>query len=90
MRNKKLHTTVIVIFLAIIAVCLYYICFKNSIDSSITLGLDLKGGTQIILKPVNIGEEEITAEDMDQAMFIIRERVDKLGLGISEPLLTRD
>ena len=88
MRNKKLHTTVIVIFLAIIAVCLYYICIKDTIDSSIKLGLDLKGGTQIILKPVNVGEEKITPESLDKAMLIIMDRIDKLG--ISEPLITRD
>jgi len=88
MRNKKLHITIIVIFLAIIAVCLYYICIENTIDSSIKLGLDLKGGTQIILKPTKGGQKEVTSEDIDDSIRIIRERIDRLGL--SEPLVTKD
>lgn len=88
MRNKKFYITVIVIFLAIIAVCLYYICIENTIDSSIKLGLDLKGGTQIILKPTKGGQKEVTSEDIDDSIRIIRERIDRLGL--SEPLVTKD
>ena len=88
MRNKKLHITIIIIFLVVVGVCLYYTCIKQPINSSIKLGLDLKGGTQIILKPTNVGEEGITAESMDKAMLIIMDRIDKLG--VSEPLVTKD
>ncbi|MFZ3386551.1 MAG: protein translocase subunit SecD [Candidatus Hydromicrobium sp.] len=87
MRNKKVHLTVIVIFIAIIGICFYYI-FRDSVGESIKLGLDLKGGTQIILKPVEIGAESVTNEALDKAQFIIMNRIDKLG--ISEPLVTRD
>jgi len=52
------------------------------------LGLDLRGGTQLIYQ----GEEtartpEIGAEDIDRAIEIIRERADKLG--VSEPEISR-
>jgi preprotein translocase subunit SecD len=87
MRNKKVHLTVIVIFIIIIGICFYYI-FRDSVGESIKLGLDLKGGTQIILKPVEIGAESVTNEALDKAQFIIMNRIDKLG--ISEPLVTRD
>ncbi|MFZ3107019.1 MAG: preprotein translocase subunit SecD, partial [Candidatus Hydromicrobium sp.] len=87
MRNKKVHLTVIVIFIAIIGICFYYI-FRDSVSESIKLGLDLKGGTQIILKPVERGAESVTNEALDKAQFIIMNRIDKLG--ISEPLVTRD
>lgn len=87
MRNKKVHITVIIIFIIIIGICFYYI-FRDSVGESIKLGLDLKGGTQIILKPVEIGAESVTKESLDKAQLIIMNRIDKLG--ISEPLVTRD
>ena len=87
MRNKKVHITIIIIFIIIIGISFYYI-FKDSVGESIKLGLDLKGGTQIILKPVEQGTEEVTNEALDKAQMIIMDRIDKLG--ISEPLVTRD
>ena len=87
MRNKKVHITVIAIFIIIIGICFYYI-FRDSVGESIKLGLDLEGGTQIILKPVEIGAESVTKESLDKAQLIIMDRIDRLG--ISEPLVTRD
>ncbi|MBM3705569.1 MAG: protein translocase subunit SecD, partial [Actinobacteria bacterium] len=62
--------------------------FIYPFQSSIKLGLDLKGGTQIILKPVERQTEEVTDESIDKAQLIILNRIDRLG--ISEPLVTRD
>jgi len=83
MRSNKVNIVIIIIFILIIGVSLYYI-----LTSPINLGLDLKGGTQIILKPVESGSSEVTSESLDQAMLIIMDRIDRLG--ISEPLVTRD
>ena len=82
MRNKKVHITIIAIFIAIISVSLYYI-----LTEPIKLGLDLKGGTQIILKPTERGGE-VTSEKLKIAMDTIRKRIDRLGM--SEPLVTKD
>ncbi|MDD5621831.1 MAG: protein translocase subunit SecD [Actinomycetota bacterium] len=87
MRNKKVHITIIIIFIIIIGVSFYYI-FKDSIANSINLGLDLKGGTQIILMPIKKGTEEITSGDLDEIIKIIGDRINKLG--VSEPLITKD
>ncbi|WP_425861650.1 protein translocase subunit SecD [Arthrobacter sp. TWP1-1] len=46
------------------------------------LGLDLEGGTQMILAPKVEGAGSITSEQLDQAVSIIRQRVD--GSGVSE------
>jgi len=83
MRNKKVNIIVIIAFMLIIGVSLYYV-----IAEPINLGLDLKGGTQIILKPVEGENSEVTDESLDKAMLIIRDRIDMLG--VSEPLVTRD
>jgi preprotein translocase subunit SecD len=87
MRNKKVNVAIIIIFILIIGGCFYYI-FRDSISNSIELGLDLKGGTQIILRPVAEESEEITEEKLKYTIGIIRDRVDRLG--VSEPLITKD
>src|SRR5688572_3672753 len=47
------------------------------------LGLDLQGGLEIVLRAVPPKEHELTDEDMDRSVEIMRARVDKLG--VSEP-----
>jgi SecD/SecF fusion protein len=47
------------------------------------LGLDLQGGLEIVLRAVPPKNHEITPEDMDRSVEIMRARVDKLG--VSEP-----
>ena len=83
MRNKKINIIVLTIFVLIIGLSIYYI-----VTEPINLGLDLKGGTQIILKPVESEGSVVTGESLDKAMLIIMDRIDRLG--ISEPLVTRD
>lgn len=46
------------------------------------LGLDLEGGTEMILAPQIEGANSISSEQLDQAVSIIRQRVD--GSGVSE------
>jgi len=48
------------------------------------LGLDLAGGRQIILEAVTTDGSEITQSDLDQAVEIIRHRVDASGVNESE------
>ena len=44
------------------------------------LGLDLKGGTQIILEPKTVEGQTVTAEQLNQARNIIVQRVDAGGV----------
>ncbi|MGN6612899.1 MAG: protein translocase subunit SecD [Angustibacter sp.] len=48
------------------------------------LGLDLEGGTQIILKPVAQNGGKVTPETLQQSVDIIRARVDGSGVGEAE------
>lgn len=54
-----------------------------------TLGLDLQGGVSVNLQPVANGEvtEDVTPEQLDQTIAIIRKRVD--ALGVAEPEVSR-
>ena len=54
----------------------------NNSDGVPLLALDLEGGTQMVLSPETATGEEITSEQLDQAVEIIRQRVD--GTGVSE------
>jgi len=47
------------------------------------LGLDLAGGTEIILKPVLANGKQVTQDELNQAVSIIRERID--AAGVAEP-----
>ena len=48
------------------------------------LALDLQGGTQIILSPQQTGGAAVTGEQLQQAVSIIRQRVDASGVSESE------
>jgi preprotein translocase subunit SecD len=52
-------------------------------DSSPELGLDLQGGVSVVLAPTG----EVDGERLDEAVDIIRTRVD--ALGVAEPEITR-
>ncbi|WP_434700183.1 hypothetical protein [Trueperella pyogenes] len=48
------------------------------------LALDLEGGTQIILTPVTTDGSEVTAQDIREAINVIRQRVDATGVAEAE------
>ncbi len=48
------------------------------------LALDLEGGTQVILQAVTTNNEPVSAEDINQAIEIIRQRVDSSGVAEAE------
>jgi SecD/SecF fusion protein len=52
------------------------------------LGLDLKGGVELVYQGTPTGEvKEVTGADIDRSIEIIRQRIDKLG--VSEPEVSR-
>ena len=58
-----------------------------ALTSSAKLGLDLRGGTQIVLQTKNTDRVKADAESTDRALEVLRGRVD--ALGVSEPTLAR-
>jgi len=48
-----------------------------------TLGLDLQGGLEVTLQAVPPPNRELTQEDLDRSVEIMRSRVDRLG--VTEP-----
>ena len=73
--------------LAVIMLGLIAWAFWPGTDSTVRLGLDLQGGTQVILLPKPVTEgATITDEQLQQTVTIIRQRVD--GLGVAEAEVT--
>ncbi len=72
--------------LAILMVCVVGLgvwAFWPGTQHSPRLGLDLRGGTQVILKPkVSEGSGQVTQDQLNQTVVILRNRVN--GLGVSE------
>jgi SecD/SecF fusion protein len=48
-----------------------------------TLGLDLQGGLEVVLKAVPPKNHKLTSDDISRSIDIMRQRIDKLG--VSEP-----
>jgi SecD/SecF fusion protein len=70
------------ILAALVAVALLAIP-GSPLHKKLVLGLDLQGGTEVVLKAVPPKGEEVTADGMDTAQSVMRRRVDKLG--VTEP-----
>ena len=63
--------------------------WSEAAGNSVLLGLDLEGGAEVVLEPVE--DTELSGDALDEALDksveIIRNRVD--GLGVAEPDITR-
>ncbi len=73
----------LVIIVALIAANGASVLFNNG-QWTPKLALDLEGGTQIILSPQIASGDEVTQEQLDQAVAIIRQRVDASGVSEAE------
>ena len=84
-ERKAIRTLVwlLVIIIALIAANGASVLFNNG-QWTPKLALDLEGGTQIVLSPQIASGEEVTQEQLDQAVAIIRQRVDASGVSEAE------
>lgn len=72
---------------AVAAFAVVAISLLLALTSSAKLGLDLKGGTQIVLQAEDSDRAKADAESTDRALGVLRGRVD--ALGVAEPTLAR-
>ncbi|MEI6375130.1 MAG: protein translocase subunit SecD [Actinomycetes bacterium] len=68
--------------LALAVIGLIVWAFWPGVPNSPQLGLDLRGGTQVILKPRALNDQTISDQQLQQTVEIIRQRVN--GLGVAE------
>jgi SecD/SecF fusion protein len=75
---------IVVAFVAAALVGVGFLAIPGSpFHQSPTLGLDLQGGLEVTLQAVPPRDRELTKEDLDRSVTIMRDRVDRLG--VSEP-----
>ncbi len=83
MGRKRRHLFVLIFVLGLIVASAAVIA-----TTSTKLGLDLKGGVELIYQGTPTTQvEEVSSEDIERSIEIIRERVDELG--VSEPEVSR-
>jgi preprotein translocase subunit SecD len=74
--------------LAAVIVGLYVLLFAvaqwGTAQTTPKLGLDLEGGTQMILQPVLVGTNKVSSDQLSQARDIITQRVDANGVAGAE------
>ena len=80
-RLKRILGTILTVSLVAFCVSTLY-----PPDKTIRLGLDLQGGTSFLIRLSPEGERSISADTLDQAVEVIRKRVDQFG--VSEPVIT--
>jgi SecD/SecF fusion protein len=83
MARRRGNLFILLFVLALIVVSGLVVAGKET-----KLGLDLKGGVELIYQGTPTGQvTEVRGEDIERSIEIIRERIDKLG--VSEPEVSR-
>jgi SecD/SecF fusion protein len=81
--RRRRNLFVLLFVLALIVVSALVVASKPT-----RLGLDLKGGVQLVYQGTPTGQvKEVSGEDIERSIEIIRQRIDKLG--VSEPEVSR-
>src|SRR5205814_10658587 len=82
-RDRRNHFVLLgLILLALVGVALLLVPGSPT-HRKATLGLDLQGGLEVVLKAVPPKNHKLTSDDISRSIDIMRQRIDKLG--VSEP-----
>ena len=85
--GSQTHPGRLLLIMALITAAVAAWAFGPGQDNTVRLGLDLRGGTQVILQPKAVQEgASITDDQLAQTVQIIRQRVD--GVGVAEAEVT--
>ena len=83
MSRKRRNLFILLFVLGLVVVSAIVIASKPT-----KLGLDLKGGVELVYQGTPTGQvKEVSGEDIDRSIEIIRQRIDQLG--VSEPEVSR-
>jgi SecD/SecF fusion protein len=81
--DRRKHFILLGLILSALAAVALLALPGSPVHKSPTLGLDLQGGLEVVLEAVPPKDHELTSEDVDRSIDIMRNRIDKLG--VSEP-----
>ena len=77
-EGGRSHLAVLALVVAVLVAV-----FAAGYYNAVRLGLDLQGGLEVVLKATPTDGDDLTSEQLEQSVEVIRDRVD--GLGVSEP-----
>lgn len=80
LRNNLIILGLVVVLLGVAA---YLIFLRQPVSEATQLGLDLEGGVRVQMEGFREGGGDVTADEMERAIEVIRDRVDSLG--VTEP-----
>src|SRR3954447_1274049 len=83
MSNRRSHLILVGLILAALAGVALLAIPRSPAHKKVTLGLDLQGGLEVVLKAVPPLHKTCDTACMDRSVGIMRSRIDKLG--VSEP-----
>ncbi|MFB4420482.1 protein translocase subunit SecD [Streptomyces sp. QL37] len=72
---------------AVLAAAVLLVSVLITLTMSPRLGLDLQGGTRMVLQAKDSGTAKADRESTDRTLEVLRQRIDSLG--VAEPVLTR-
>jgi SecD/SecF fusion protein len=82
MQDRRRNTLILLIVLGLIAASVAVIAAKKT-----RLGLDLKGGVELVYQGKPTAQSKVDAESLDRAINIMRKRVDQIG--VAQPEIQR-
>lgn len=82
-RAQRSLTALLVIIVALVGVIALGV-WRGEATWTPKLALDLQGGTQILLAPKQVDGQSVSGEQLEQAVAIIRQRVDASGVAEAE------
>src|ERR1700761_7731715 len=82
MTDRRRNTLILLIVAGLIAGSVAVIAVKKT-----RLGLDLKGGVQLVYQARPTAQSKVDSESLDRAIDIMRKRVDQLG--VAQPEIQR-
>jgi SecD/SecF fusion protein len=83
LSDRRRHLTLLGFIVAALAGVALLVVPGSPVHRKPTLGLDLQGGLEVVLKAVPPKGHKLTADDLTRSIEIMRNRIDKLG--VSEP-----
>ncbi len=83
MTRRDKWRLAVVIFVVVVAIITVY-----PIKGRINLGLDLKGGSHIVLRAVGTKDAPVTNDSVERLLAILRNRIDQYG--VTEPVIQRE
>lgn len=90
-RSRRANQLALLLFLIVLAGTGYWYTVRDPVWAKLNLGIDLQGGVEAVLEakapPVDEFDRAVFDQAMEQAVRIISNRVD--ALGVAEPIIQR-